>query len=602
MQSKITNQLSIFVRKRGQSNKIVGLMPVLLLVSVLMLSACATSGQENTSDNGSTPTNTGTEGLSDSGTAPRGQDLDPDLLFHVLAAERFGADGNYEEAYGHAYEASILADNPDLARQAVSLAMQSDDWVGVTQSARRWRQLDGDSTAAGQLIVLGLINQSEVDAAARELASQLELAVDPSEAWREAAQLMASAEDKQDALDLMDALVDRVDGVDDSQILESRSLLLWQLGDREEAFDLALEAARDSGNRDRLVWAAQLAEASGDLDSALNLYAEALAIEPEDTQLILSKAEVFRELERTDEAIQLLSTSVDSIGTLYTLGLYQFEVDDRDDARSTWQTLAEFQPIDDPDQHSYLTGFLAELLEQDEDALRWYERVEGGENAVRAQLRRAGLLGRTGEMAEARELLRSVRESGGEELVEQAWLAEAEMLRDAARSNECIDQLSEVLRNAPSSIWLLYSRALCAVDADRLELAEQDLRRIIQIDGDNAMALNALGYTLTDMTSRHSEALRLIERALELQPDDPATLDSMGWVLYRLGRLEESLAYLQRAHASDDNPEIASHLAEVMFFNGQQDEALDLIETLLMEHPDEAIVIETSQRLLRESQ
>jgi tetratricopeptide (TPR) repeat protein len=92
----------------------------------------------------------------------------------------------------------------------------------------------------------------------------------------------------------------------------------------------------------------------------------------------------------------------------------------------------------------------------------------------------------------------------------------------------------------------------------------------------------------------------LVERALELQPDDPATLDSMGWVLYRLGRLEEALPYLQRAHAMDENPEIAAHLAEVMFFNGQRDEAMAMLASLSAEYPDEAIVTDTLERLTRE--
>jgi tetratricopeptide (TPR) repeat protein len=593
MQNKIAKQLPILVWKRGQCNKITGLCLAVLLVG------CAASGPESPRENGQ-PQPAEPDRPAREDAAPRAQDLDPDLLFHVLAAERFSADGNYEEAYGHAYEAAILTDNPDLARQAVSLAMQTDNWSGVTQSARRWRQLDGDSTAAGQLIVLGLMNQGQVVAAARELAAQIESADDSAAAWREAASLIASAEDEENAMEAMDAVVARVEDADPALVLQSRSLLLWQLGDEEAALEMAKSAARQGGGLDQLVWAAQLAEASDDLEAALELYEQSLAIEPEDDQLLLSQAELLRELERTPEAIDLLASASATTGTLYTLGLYQFESEALAAAASTWQRLADLPSPADADQHAYLTGFLAELLERDEDALRWYEAVQNGVNVDRARLRRAGLLGRLGDMAQARALLAEVRASGSEELIEQSWLAEAELLRSADRPNDCVELLTGVLRQTPSSIWLLYSRALCAVDAERLELAEQDLRRIIQIDGDNAMALNALGYTLTDLTSRHSEALRLVERALELQPDDPATLDSMGWVLYRLGRLEEALPYLQRAHAMDENPEIAAHLAEVMFFNGQRDEAMAMLASLSAEYPDEAIVTDTLERLTRE--
>jgi len=593
MQNKIANQLPILVWKRSQCNTI-----ATLIILLTLLSACASSGSgvSGGSTDGGSDESIASEREED---APSAEDLDPDLLFHVLAAERFSADGNYQDAYGHAYEAAILSDNPDLARQAVGLAMRLDNWAGVTQSARRWRQLDASSDAAAQLVVLGLMNQNQVVAAARELAPQIESAEDRAVAWREAASLMASAESDENALATMEEVITRVDDADPSRLLESRSLLLWQLGEQDAALELALSAANKGGDLEQLVWAAQLAEAGEELETALGLYQRALEVEPDDAQLALAAAELMRELDRAPEAVSLLSSAPESTGTLYTLGLYQFESEDLDQAAQSWQRLADFPAPEDPDQHAYLTAFLAELLGQDGDALRWYRQVESGGNFDRARLRRAGLLARLDEMGQARELLARVRETGSEELIEQAWLAEAELLLDAGQPDDCVDLLTEILRQTPSSIWLLYSRALCAVDAERLELAEQDLRRIIQIDGDNAMALNALGYTLTDLTPRHSEALRLIQRALELQPDDAATLDSMGWVLYRLGRLDEALPYLQRAHAMDDNPEIAAHLAEVMFFGGQREEAMAMMDVLLDEHPNEAIVVETRQRLLQ---
>ena len=587
--------------------KLAGLITITLLVG-----GCASlGGQRNTaSDNQASTASSGNELRQSSSTNAQDtnvQDIDADLMFHVLAAERLSADGNFFDAYGHAYEAALLSDNSDLARQAASLAMRVGDWSGVTQSARRWRQLDADSNAAQQLIILGLINQGQSFAAAREIEPRF----DPensgstesrSTLWRDSVMLIASAEDDADALATMDALITRVAEADDSQVLEARSLLLWQLGQPEAAFDLAREAAEGSENVERLIWAAQLAAANDAYATALELYQEASEIDSDNVQLALAQAEVLRQMERDDEAVALLQRAPASTGTLYTLGVYQFESDQLDDAARTWQRLANLESPEDSTEHAFLTGFLAELLELDEQALAWFEQVEDGPNVNRALLRRAGIQGRSGELMQARNLLRAVRLGDDAELVEQSWLSEAELLRNADRADECIEVLTGVLRENPSSIWLLYSRALCAVDADRLELAEQDLRGIIRIDGDNAMALNALGYTLTDRTRRHSEAMRLIERALELQPDDPATLDSMGWVLYRLGRLEESLDYLQRAYEADSNPEIAAHLAEVLYYSGQREDALALLQTLLKAHPEETIVIETKQRLTRGSE
>ncbi|OAB58339.1 hypothetical protein AY599_02950 [Leptolyngbya valderiana BDU 20041] len=594
MQNKISDKLPILVWKRQQRNK-----SLMLLLLIMVLSACTTDGSVRDE---SSPGSGETDRASAVDPAPSADDLDPDLLFHALAAERLGAQGDYFEAFGHAYEASLLSDDPDLARQAVSLAMRVGHWEGVTQAARRWLQLDPASNAASQLVVLGLINQDQPEAAARELAAGIETAEDGAAAWRDATLLMASAEQEEQALATMDALADRLPGEDPGRILESRSLLLWQLGRPEDAFELARDAAAESTDIDRLVWTAQLAVANEDYDAALDWYRRARGIDPEDPGLALAEAEVLRQMERGDESLELLASVPPSTSTLYTLGIYQFELDDLEGARESWNRLAGLDSPDDPLEHAYLTGFLAELLELDQEALDWYSRVEEGENANRALLRRAGIEGRSGSLMEARNLLRAVRLGSDEDLAEQSWLTEAELLREADRADECIDMLTEVLREQPSSIWLLYSRSLCAVDAERIELAEQDLRRIIQIDGENAMALNALGYTLTDRTRRHSEALRLIERALELQPDDPATLDSMGWVLYRLGRLDESIVYLERAWDMDKNPEIGAHLAEVLFFLDRRDEAMALMEELLSDHPDDDVVIETRDRLTQSPQ
>ena len=86
----------------------------------------------------------------------------------------------------------------------------------------------------------------------------------------------------------------------------------------------------------------------------------------------------------------------------------------------------------------------------------------------------------------------------------------------------------------PENIELLYFRAMTGQRFGYLERLEEDLRTIISIEPDNADAINALGYTLTDQTDRHEEALELIEKALAINPDEAAFIDSMGWVQYRL--------------------------------------------------------------------
>jgi Flp pilus assembly protein TadD len=131
---------------------------------------------------------------------------------------------------------------------------------------------------------------------------------------------------------------------------------------------------------------------------------------------------------------------------------------------------------------------------------------------------------------------------------------------------------------------------MAAEKVDRLDVLETSLRKLIELRPDHAHAYNALGYTLADRTDRLQEAHDLIGQALKLAPDDPFIQDSMGWVLYRLGRLDEARAYLERAFKLRPDPEIAAHLGEVLWAQGQRDEAARIWRGTLQEHPGNEIL------------
>jgi Flp pilus assembly protein TadD len=144
---------------------------------------------------------------------------------------------------------------------------------------------------------------------------------------------------------------------------------------------------------------------------------------------------------------------------------------------------------------------------------------------------------------------------------------------------------------------LLYNRAMLAEQMGRLDILEADLRAVIEREPDNAQALNALGYTLADRTDRYAEAHALIQRALAASPNDFFILDSMGWVLYRLGRLEESVTYLEKARALRNDPEVAAHLGEVLWVLGRKDDARQIWNTALEQHPQDTRILDAIKRL-----
>jgi Flp pilus assembly protein TadD len=166
---------------------------------------------------------------------------------------------------------------------------------------------------------------------------------------------------------------------------------------------------------------------------------------------------------------------------------------------------------------------------------------------------------------------------------------------------EAFDLLSRALESSPDNPDLLYDHAMAAEKVNRIDVLESNLRKLIKLRPDHAHAYNALGYTFADRNERLGEARELIETALKLAPDDPFILDSMGWVLYRLGRVKEALGYLHRAYALRPDPEIAAHLGELLWIEGKREEAEKIWTDMLREHPKNEVLQNTIKRFLRPS-
>ena len=157
--------------------------------------------------------------------------------------------------------------------------------------------------------------------------------------------------------------------------------------------------------------------------------------------------------------------------------------------------------------------------------------------------------------------------------------------------------INEGLEQYPNDLNLLYTRAMLAEKRDDLAQLETDLRYIIQREPEHAMALNALGYTLADRTTRYEEARELIEKAHQLNPDDPAILDSLGWVNYRQGNLDEAERLLRQALEKFPDHEVAAHLGEVLWAQGKQRDARRVWRDALSATPDSPILRDTLLRL-----
>src|SRR6185369_15974 len=212
-------------------------------------------------------------------------------------------------------------------------------------------------------------------------------------------------------------------------------------------------------------------------------------------------------------------------------------------------------------------GQAAEGLKRYEEAIGWYQKVDSAE-WVRAQLKIATLIARQQGLAAGRDYVRRIEPRSSEDRI-QVIQVEAQLLREAKEWQETYKMLTKAVSDYPDSFELLYDRAMAAERVEKLDVLEADLRRVIKMKPDYAHAYNALGYTLAEKTRRLVEAKQLIDKAYTLSPDDPFILDSLGWVYYRLGEVQEALKHLQTAYTARPDPEIAAHLGEVLWKSGQ---------------------------------
>jgi tetratricopeptide (TPR) repeat protein len=337
------------------------------------------------------------------------------------------------------------------------------------------------------------------------------------------------------------------------------------------------------------------------VDQAASLLAGYLKKYPAARETRLAYARVLVTQKRFDEARvefrKLMAGAPDSTDMVFAVALLSLQLKDYDSAEKYLRGLID-SPYRDKDAVRLYLGQVAEERKNLPEALHWYGEVGEGEQYVQAQIRYAQVLARQGKLDEARARLQQAAAKNSQQRV-QLVLAEAQLLRDANQPKAAFDLVGQALDRVPNNPELLYDYAMLAEKIERVDILEASLRKLIEIRPENAHAYNALGYSLADRNQRLPEARELIEKALQLAPDDSFIIDSMGWVLYRMGQLKDSLGYLRRAYAGRPDAEIAAHLGEVLWALGERAEAERVWGDATRESPDNEALVNTIKRLKR---
>ncbi len=564
-------------------------------------------------------------------TGPEASQQKGDVDFHLLLAEIARERGQFPEAARHYRDAALLSTDATIAERAVMMAESTGQTEVGLEAANRWRKLAPEDPRVYRFLGAFELRSQRYTKSAEYYDRVIVEAPDLNAGFGLVLGLVGTEEDRAGATQVMRELVKR------HPASAQGHYGLGRLALRSGANELALEHAQsaadlnpDSPNIQLLLARALLVNRQVDESLAL---AEAVVKRHDAPELRLEYAELLLAARRSDEARGLLNGVLVEVPgmpeAVRALAFLELSAGNLREARALFDELKLGQRY--RTEAFYYLGRIAETEDQYLQAVRYYSRVTQGASAAEAQLRASQLLYE--RLSDADGALRHLEDFAaanprlatpmllgrGRLLVLMERNDEAMALLAAAREadpdnnslTEAHAQLymftaqlalgredleaAEALLNAgldirPKDTTLRYSKALLLERTDRLRDAIGLLRELVNEQPDDALALNALGYTLADRTKRFTEARRYIQRALVIEPNNPAILDSMGWVLFKLGEHEAALTFLQRALSMQRDPEIGAHLIKVHLALDQHQEAKAVLDDLSAENPDDPIL------------
>ncbi|WP_253487350.1 tetratricopeptide repeat protein [Halomonas sp. XH26] len=556
-------------------------LPLLPLAATLLLGGCQLS--PSSFDNG--VQNDAYDPMQSAPPITRG--LDAEGLRSLLTAELAGQRGDYRYASQGYLEASRRYRNPALAERATFAARFGNDVALMEASAIRWRELAPQAELPNRLLAtLSLQRGDWLDSLEQRLAiteagGNGEIAAFSEAAVAEEAPLNLLIQPLRDYLAQPGAQQNEFH----SDVLLGAALIESALGQTRQA-QQHLDQVTQLSPESAALWLAKarLAIETGDHRGAQNAAQRGLDLAPDDVRFILMLAQAEIRLNNITAAEAHTTTLLETHGgneeLRIALAQLYLEEGHSEPAYRLLQPLIGHERV--PNTAYFLLGAIAQSQGEVDNALLYYRQVQDGNEFLPARAAAARMLIENDRLLDARAMLRVERMRHDDYFGELVML-EIQLLDEFNLQEDAMALLDRELARTPDDTSLLYLRAMRAWETGDIEAMERDLRQILHTEPDNADALNALGYTLADLNlqGRLEEARDLIERAYEADPNNPAILDSMGWVYFRLGQPDNALAWLESAYAQVPDQEIAAHLAEVLHALGRSEEARQLIERIL---------------------
>ncbi|CAN5220283.1 tetratricopeptide repeat protein [soil metagenome] len=530
-------------------------------------------------------------------------ELTEDLLFDMLRAEIAYQRGQWQIAFVTTLGLAQQTRDPRLARRATEMALNSKQTGEALTAVRLWRELAPNSEEARQYYLGFVLLGDSIDEARPVFAQRLSNAKPQARGVLilQIQRLLGRAKDKAAAFAMLENLLEPYGRLAEAHIALANAALAnndFARGRNEASIALRIKPDSELAALSMVQLMPDKADAGNFLTSFLASNPQALDVRAAHARLLIDQKEYARAREEFEV---LLKSQPQNLTVLFALGVLSSQANDVKSAEeylTSYLNVLESNPDEDrdPNQAILLLSQLAEERKDQEAALKWLAKIEPGEAFLGAQLKRAQIVAKAKDIGGARKILGEIKVDGERDQV-QVIIAEAQILRDAARLQESLAVLNAGLDRFPANTDLLYDYAMVAEKLDQLEIMEAKLRKIIELAPTNQHAYNALGYSLADRSLRLPEAFALIEKAMSLAPEDPFIMDSMGWVQYRMGQLKEAEVHLRRAYALRSDPDIAIHLGEVLWVSGKRDDAQKLWRDVEAKDPQNDSLKSTLARL-----
>ncbi|WP_226645761.1 tetratricopeptide repeat protein [Microbulbifer variabilis] len=518
-----------------------------------------------------------------------------DTFYTLLVAEVAGIREQYDVALANYYHQAEVTKDAGVAARATRIARFLNARQAALRSAQLWAELEPDNADAQLALAAELTLAGEYLEALKHAEKALSLG--GKAPMQSLAATAIGHEQLDDPLRAEFARLAEIYPYND-EVVMAYAMVLRDAKQYQRA--LALVRRVQEQHPDQLDAPLLQSHLLVDLDrrnEAIQLLENLVKIYPEETRLRLQYA---RLLIREDLALarqqfaELVKQRPEDGNLILSLALIHYETNQLAEAKPLLDRLLELEQHESA-AHFYLGG-LAEKQGDNDTAAAHLKQVQPGTDYVEAITKGTKLLAASGKHRENSQWFAELRERHPGQ-AEHFYLMEVELLRKSGEPQMALELADHAVASQSNSGRLIYIRALLNDQLGNTADFERDLRKLLERDPDNATVLNALGYKLIDDEPRRPEALQLISRALELEPEDPAIIDSMGWVQYRLGNYRAAEKYLRQALEKLPDHEISAHLGEVLWVQGNRDAALKVWKDGLTANPESKIIPAAMKRL-----